>query len=131
MTVAANKAAARRYFEQVLNRGDMAAADSIFAPDILFHYPLGELSGADAVKGYVTAVRTAFPNIHFTVADLIGEGNRVAARWSLAGSQTGTFRGNAPTGRQVNLPGNTVFNFVDGKIREVWVAFDPARLTRS
>lgn len=130
MTVSANKAAARSYFAQVLNRGDMAAADAIFAPDIRFHYPLGDLSGADAVKGYVAAVRSAFPDIHFAVADLIGEGSRVAARWSLVGSQTGEFRGNAPTGKSVSLPGNTVFNFVDGKIQEVWIAFDPEQMIK-
>ncbi len=130
MTLAANKAAASSYFEQVLNRGDMSAADAIFAPDIQFHYPLGDLSGANALKGYVAAVRTAFPDIHFTVADLIGEGNRVAARWTLVGSQTGEFRGNAPTGKKVSLPGNTVFNFVDGKIQEVWIAFDPEQMIK-
>ena len=128
MTVAANKAAARSYFEQVLNRGDMSVADAIFAPDIQFHYPLGDLSGSDAVKGYVAAVRTAFPDIHFTVADLIGEGSSVAARWLLAGSQTGEFRGNAPTGKKVSLPGNTVFSFVGGRIQEMWITFDPAHL---
>jgi predicted ester cyclase len=128
MTVAANKAAARSYFEQVLNRGEVSAADAIFAPDIQFHYPLGELSGADMVKGYVSAFLTAFPDAHFTVADLIGEGNRVAARWSLVGSQTGEFGSNAPTGKKVSFPGNTVFSFVDGKVQEVWITFDPAQL---
>ena len=131
MTAAANKDATRTYFEQVLNRGDLAAADAIFAPDIQFHYPLGDLNGADAVKGYVAAVRTAFPDITFTVDDFIGEGHSVAARWSLVGSQTGEFRGEPPTGNRVSLPGNTVFHFVDDKIKEVWVAFDPAQFVKS
>ena len=130
MIVAANKDAIRSYFDRVLNRGDMSAADAIFAPDIQFHYPLGDLSGADAVKGYVAAVRTAFPDLLFTVADLIGEGDRVAARWSLVGSQTGEFRGESPTGKKVSLPGNTLFHFVDDKIQEVWVAFDPAQFVK-
>ena len=130
MTVAANKAAARSYFEQVLNRGDVSVADAIFAPDIRFHYPLGDLSGVDMVKGYVSSFLTAFPDAHFTVADLIGEDDRVAARWSLVGSQTGEFGGNAPTGKNVNFPGSTVFGFVDGKINEVWITFDPAQLAK-
>lgn len=130
MTVAANKAAARSYFEQVFNRGDISAADAIFAPEIQFHYPLGELSGADAVKDYLAGVRAAFPDIHFTIADLVGEGDRVAARWSLAGSQTGEFRDKAPTGQRVHVPGITVFHVVDGEIREMWVAFDPAQFIK-
>ena len=86
MATIANKATARSYFEQVVNQGDMAVADAIFASEIQFHYPLGNLSGAGAVKDYLAAVRMAFPDIHFSVADLVAEGDRVAARWTLAGS---------------------------------------------
>ena len=128
MTDATNKASARAYFEQFLNKGDMAAADEIFAPDVQFHYPLDDLSGVTAVKSYVSAVRTAFPDIQFTIADLITEQDRIAARWSLVGSQTGEFRGNPPTNKTVGVSGITIFNFEDGKIEEMWIAFDPARL---
>jgi steroid delta-isomerase-like uncharacterized protein len=128
MTAATNKVAASSYFEAVLNRGDMSAADRIISSDIQFHYPLGNLSGADAVKRYIEVVRTAFPDIHFHVADLISEGDHIAARWSLVGSQTGEFRGKAPTNKKASLPGITIMNFEDGKIKEMWIAFDPARL---
>ena len=131
MTLTKNRAAARAYFELVLNRGDMSAADAIFSPDIRFHYPLGDLSGAAAVKSYVEAVRSAFADIRFTVAEYIGEADRVAARWSLAGSQTGEFKGRPPTNSKVSVPGITVMSFEDGKIEEMWIAFDPARLTDS
>ena len=128
MTITANKVTARSYFEQFANRGDMAAADAIFAPDVRFHYPLGDLNDIDAVKGYIQAVRTAFPDVRFTVEDLFGEGEQVAARWSMSGTQTGEFRGKPPTGKQVTMPGNTVFRVQDGKIHEMWIAFNPALL---
>jgi predicted ester cyclase len=73
MATVANKGTARSYFEEVVNRGDASVADAIFASKIQFHYPLGVLSGADAVKNYLAAVRTAFPDIHFTIADLVAE----------------------------------------------------------
>ena len=88
-----NKATVRSYFQQVITRGDMSAADAIFASDIQFHYPLGDLSGADAVKDFLGAVRAAFPDIHFTIADLVGEGDRIAARWILVGTHTGELPG--------------------------------------
>jgi len=128
MTIAAGKAAARSYFEEVLNRGDMAVADAIFAPGVRFQYPLGDLNGLPAVKNYIAAVREAFPDITFAVEDLFGEGDQVAARWSLAGTQTGRFRGKPPTGKRVAVAGNTVFRLQNGRIDEMWVAFDPARL---
>jgi steroid delta-isomerase-like uncharacterized protein len=130
MTITANRATARSYFEEVLNHGNMSAAEAIVPPEIQFHYPLGELSGAGAVKGYIAAFRNAFPDVHFTVVDVVAEGDRVAARWTLAGSQTGEFRGKAPTGRRVSVPGITVFHVVNGKIHEMWIAFDPARLIK-
>jgi steroid delta-isomerase-like uncharacterized protein len=130
MAIVENKATARSYYEQVLNQGNMSAAEAIFAPDIQFHYPLGDLSGADTVKGFLAGVRTAFPDIHFAVADLVAEGNSVAARWTLTGTQTGELSGRAPTGQRVSVPGIAVFHVVNGKIHEMWTAFDPARLMR-
>ena len=53
MTVVENKAACQSYFEQFINSGEMAAADAIFVQDVIFHYPLGDLNGTDAVKGYI------------------------------------------------------------------------------
>jgi steroid delta-isomerase-like uncharacterized protein len=130
MATVANKVTARSYFEEVLNNGNMTAADAIFASQIQFHYPLGVLSGAEAVKHYIGAFRAAFPDVHFTVADLVAEGDRVAAWWTLAGSQTGAFRGRAPTGEKVSVPGITFFHIVDAGIHEMWIAFDPARLIK-
>jgi steroid delta-isomerase-like uncharacterized protein len=128
MTSNTNKGSAQTYFALVLNRGDMECADRIFAPDIVFHYPLGSLNGVAAVKAYVLAVRTAFPDIAFKVASLIGEGQHVSARWSLSGSQTGDFKGKPPSGRRVSLSGITWFEVDNGRIREMWVSFDPVLL---
>lgn len=125
MTVPTNKAAARSYFEKY---AELSVADVIFHAEVQLHYPLGELIGLDAVKSYITGVRAAFPDIRFSVDDLFGEGDLIAARWALTATQTGEFRGRPPTGRSVAVSGNTVFKFRDGKIVEMWVAFDPARL---
>ncbi|MDJ0950746.1 MAG: ester cyclase [Alphaproteobacteria bacterium] len=124
-----NKATVLAYFEQFWNQGDHEAASEIFASDIAFHYPLGELAGVDAVKAYAAAVRTAFPDIHFTAADLVQEQDQVAARWFLQGTQSGAFRDKAPTNRQVSVSGITIFKLENNRIAEMWVAFDPARLT--
>jgi steroid delta-isomerase-like uncharacterized protein len=126
MTVVESKAAVRSYFDDFLNRGDMAAADAIFTPEVSFQYPLGGLNGVEAVKGYIAAFRTAFPDVRFTVEDVFGEDDRVAARWRRAGNQTGVFRGKSPTGKHVTVSGNTIFRVRSGKIGEMWVAFDPA-----
>ncbi len=128
MTAYESKETAQAYFYRVLNRGDMVAADRIFDRDIAFHYPLGDLTGCDAVKSYIEAVRTAFPDIQFTVAALAIDGGYVAARWSLTGTQSGEFKGKPPSGKRVSPPGITWLDLESGRIREMWVSFDPARL---
>jgi steroid delta-isomerase-like uncharacterized protein len=79
-----------------------------------------------AVKAYISGFRTAFPDVCFTVEDLFGDGVRVAARWRLTGTQKGAFRGRPGTGKRVTVAGNTIFHTHNGKISEMWVAFDPA-----
>ena len=44
-----------------------------------------------------------------------------------SGTQTGPFKGCAPSGAGVNVLGITLFHFTEGNIREIWVSFDPAR----
>lgn len=122
----ANKASARSYFEELWNQADLGSADRIFARDVRFNYPMGAMSGVEAVKRYVGVVQTAFPDIRFEINDLFGEGDRVGCRWTLRGTQTGEFRGQPPTGRKVAVPGNTVFDVRNGKIHELWIAFDPS-----
>ena len=89
---------------------------------------MGAMNGLEMVKQYVRAGRTAFPDIRCEVHDLFGEGERVGCRWTLTGTQTGEFRGNPPTGKSVEVPGNTIFHVQDGKIRELWIAFNPSLL---
>lgn len=86
------------------------------------------MNGVDAIKTYIEAVRMAFPDVRFEVLDLIAENDRVTVRWSFEGTQTGVFRGNAPTGRSVEFPGITMFRFFGGKIQEMWIYFDPGLL---
>ena len=128
VTISANKEAVRSYFEQFVNCGDMAAAHTIFAPEVRFDYPLGGLSGIEAVKQYIHAFRAGFPDVRFTIKDLFGEDNRVAVRWSMVGTQSGEFGGKPPTGKQVTLPGNTIFRVENGMIHEMWITFDSALL---
>jgi len=125
MNARSNKETARSYFENLPNIGDLAIADTLFASEIRFHYPLGELEGIESIKAYITAVRAAFPDIRFRVEDLFGEDDLVACRWILVGTQTGEFRGNPPSGKQVRVPGNTIFRMAHGQIQEMWVAFNP------
>ena len=110
-----NKAIARRYFDEILNKGNTAAIDAIIAPDVVFRNPPAVVRGIDAFRKLVATLRSAFPDLHFTVEDEFGEAGKVATRWVMRGSQ-GT--------RKLDVTGMDIFLISDGKIREVWVSMD-------
>ena len=78
MSTATNKALIRRWVEDGWNAGDLAVVDAIYAPDVVQHDPSSPVpvTSSAALKGYVSSFRTAFPDLHFTIDDLLAEGTR-------------------------------------------------------
>lgn len=73
-------------------------------------------------------LREAFPDIKYTVEDMIEEGDKVVARWTTQGTHKGTFMGIPPTGKQVTFSGIEIIRIKDGQAVEEWEEFDRARL---
>jgi steroid delta-isomerase-like uncharacterized protein len=120
-----NRAIARRIFEQVLNAGDLAVADELVASDFVEHHPrAGQGPGLTGFKQRVTMLRTAFPDIQYTVEDEICVGDKAVVRVTARGTHTGTLGGLAPTGKRFVMPGIVIFRLAGGKIRERWASYD-------
>ncbi len=126
MSAEENKAIVRRAWEKVINQGNLAAADEIFAADYVYHTPGSpDLHGLEeGVKQPVSMQRTAFPDIHFTVEDIIAEGDMVAHRWSAIGTHRGEFMGIPPTDSQVTMTGIVFSRISGGKVVEDWAVSD-------
>jgi steroid delta-isomerase-like uncharacterized protein len=125
-----NKALVRKGIEECLNKGNLAVADEIFAPDFVFHTPAQPepFRGPAGFKQYVSTIRTAFPDIHFTVADIFSEGDRVGARWTARLTHQGEFFGIPPTRNPATLTGIHVYRIVGGRIVEEWQELSALRL---
>ncbi len=121
-----NKAIFRRYFEDVLNTGNLALVDELIARHYVSHYPAGYNygGGPEGVKQIVTAVRTGFPDVRFAIEDLIAEGDKVVGRWTFHGTHQGDFMGIPATGKKVLVMGIAIYRVARGKIAEAWVAWD-------
>ncbi len=104
MTVEANKAMARRLYEEVFGRGNLAAADEILAVGCVGHGPGSPPHlGSDQIKRQAILLRGAIPDLRVTLNDQLAEGDRVTSRLRTAGSSS---RGLSPTGslrRQLGL----------------------------
>jgi predicted ester cyclase len=88
MSEDANKALAKRWFEEVWNQGKESAIDQLFHPQgkvFGFPEPDAVLIGPEGFKTVHRAFRNAFGNLHIDLNDLIAEGDRVAIRWTCTG----------------------------------------------
>jgi steroid delta-isomerase-like uncharacterized protein len=121
-----NKAIVRRLFAELWNNGKLSVADEIFTPNYEHHDSstpdFGR--GPDSEKKRATLYRTAFPDLHLTIEDVIAEGETVMTRWSCRGTHKGDLNGIAPTGKQITLYGVTVARISNGKMAEGFVSWD-------
>ena len=125
MSVKENKAILHRFFEEIFNKGDLAAADELVAGDYVNHNPApGETPGVEGLKQFATAVRTGFPDILFTIDDQIAEQDRVVTRYTINGTHKAEFAGIPATGRPVTIGMINIHRVVDGQIQEGWLKWD-------
>ena len=121
----ANKTLARRYIAEVGNQGNVAVIDELFSAESILHGPNHpEIRGREARKQHFASLRQAFPDGHFTVDDLIAEGNKVVVRWFFAGTHRGESMGSVPTGKEFTPSGTTRLQIADGLITDEFVHMD-------
>jgi len=119
--VEANKALVRRFFEVVWSTGDLTRRDDFLAADYRGHMAGAEAPiDRDGWTGWFQGFRAAFPDARFTVDDLLGEGDRVAARLTMQGTHLGALDGVPPTGRAVVVTGMSIERIAGGRIVEGW-----------
>jgi serine phosphatase RsbU (regulator of sigma subunit) len=120
-----NKAIFRRYIEEVWNQTNLELVDEIF-DRYLSHQPDGPTleRGPEDVKRFVGEFRSAFPDLRIQIDDQIAEGDKVMVRATLRGTHQREFRGMAPTGKEIEEKGFSLFRFSEeGKVVESWDSY--------
>ena len=74
--------------------------------------------------------RAAFPDLQFTIDDVIAQDDKVVIRWSSRGTHRGELMGLAPTGKEATSSGISIDKIADGKIVESWNHWDTLGLMR-
>ena len=123
------KALLRRFVNEVWNGGRLDLIDDLVAPDYVSHVVhTPRLKNREELKRWIADVRTAFPDVRFTIRDLLVDGNKTIARWTSEASHEGEFLGVPGTGQRAVCHGITITRFVDGKIAEEWGEWDALQL---
>ena len=112
------------------NEGDLSLFDEVLSPkSVRHHVGISEdIIGIEAIKGYVTLQRTAFPDLNVTLDELIIAEDHSIGRWTVTGTNTGPMGDSPPTGKKVKYFGVEVARIVDGKMIETWIYYNQAAL---
>jgi len=112
---------ARRFYEEVLNKGDFAVANEILDTDFFDHgSPIESPKGTEGFKQFFAMVSSIFPDIQVAIEDIVAGDGKVAVRLTVRGTQKGSFRGFPATGKYVSWTGIDILHFSGSKISQRW-----------
>ena len=126
MSLEEKKAVARRIWDEVFNKRDLALANELVAADAINHEaPPGVPNrGPDSLKAAVAYLSSAFPDVHMAIDDIVAEGDKVVMHTTMSGTHEGPFWGIAPTGRRFAQRQVHALRIADGKAVEHWAVRD-------
>ena len=121
-----------RYYDEIWNQGRLDVCDELIASDYVNHSaPLPALPpGPEGLKQTVAAVRRAFPDVHYTIEDMVLGEDKAALRVTMRGTHRGEFLGVAPTGRTIEVRELQIEHLRDGQIVAHWHQIDDLGLQR-
>jgi predicted ester cyclase len=133
MSSEANKTMIRHFMERAFNQGDLHAVDRYLASGAVDHQEPANTNFCTHLKQVITALRAAFPDLHFELHDVLAEGDMVAFRSTMTGTHQGPFRMGpgpaiAPSGRSVQVSHMHFVRVIDGKGHDLWHLWDTPAL---
>jgi steroid delta-isomerase-like uncharacterized protein len=109
--------------EDLWNQKTPTLIEELFASNCVIHTPDGALHGIDGAKQLYNAYVSSFPDVHFTIEDIVADDDKAAIRYTFNGTHHGPLRGIAPTGKSTSVAGAVFFHFAAGKVieqRGIW-----------
>lgn len=120
---ARNKAVARSFFEDVLDKGKLEDYAKSHAPDFVAHAE-GHKASLEEDMTAAREQRKALPDMRVKVNQIVAEGDLVSVYWTASGTNTAAGWGIPATGKSVTASGMTLFRFERGLIQEEWSVFN-------
>ena len=120
MSIEENKKIVRRY-QEIYNSNNLddlleVVSEELLTPKMMPGVPHG-IEGAKAAHQVMLA---GFPDYQAVIEELIAEGDKVAARITMSGTNMGSFMGIPPTGKFISFTGIYIARIANGKIVEHW-----------
>jgi heme-degrading monooxygenase HmoA/ketosteroid isomerase-like protein len=109
-----NKLVVRTLWEQGISAGRISILAELLAPEY----------DRAALEKSIAELHEGFPDIHYTVEDLVGDGDHVAVRWTWTGTHTHQFRAFPATGTAVRDSGFAICTMRDGRVTHIAMQTD-------
>jgi predicted ester cyclase len=118
MSVEENKKSCQRCFDEIWNNGDLSVIPDLISPDYVGYSQGVATKGIENFEQNVKNYLTGMPDMHWTVDEMIGEGESLAVRLNLKGTMTGKIGDTEPTGAKVDITFVLINRYVDAKCVE-------------
>ena len=126
---AANKQLIRTFVEEVINQNRLDRADDLVKEDFIELDPLpGQQQGREGLKAVLASLRTAFPDIHWTIHEMVSEGEKVVSRFHWTGTHRAPFLGIPATGKSVRVSGVVIDRLEQGCMADSRILMDTLAL---
>jgi steroid delta-isomerase-like uncharacterized protein len=127
-----NKAIVRRLYEEVWNKRRLEVVDELILPSHALDDPVvcGSQMGPELYKRRVVELAAGFPDLRFTIEDMIAEGAKVGVSWTISGTHQGKFMDVPATGCKILVEGITIHDLTNGKILDSQARWDALGLLR-
>jgi steroid delta-isomerase-like uncharacterized protein len=108
-----------RFIEEGINLGKLDSIAQFVWEDVVEQVPFpGQGPGLEGLKDVLRGLRSAFPDLHFSVEEQIAEGDKVLTRFEWTGTHQSDFLGVPATGRSVKVWGMVLDRLQDGRIKD-------------
>jgi steroid delta-isomerase-like uncharacterized protein len=115
----------RKFFDEFWNKRRFDILEEIVTKDCLLHF--GASAHAIASEKSRRAQQQwvkSFPDLKFTIQDIIEQGDLVAARLTFEGTQEGEFEGIPPSNKRIRVTETLFARISEDKICEMWEEYD-------
>jgi predicted ester cyclase len=109
----------QRFYDDLINKGDLSVIDEIIGPNYYNHAaPFGLSTGVDGLKKLLEEFIIAFPDQHIVAKKIFAKDNMAIAIWEITGTHLGEFFGKPATGKKICMTGIDIEIVENGKIVE-------------
>lgn len=107
-------------FLQFINTADENLAQQLISPVAIFHVPFqaDPLQGPQGYLAIIGMMRSGFPDIQWSIEEMIAENDKIAIRFTMKGTHKGTFFGVPATEKPIEVRAMNFYRLYDGKIIE-------------